>query len=287
MKKKVLFSIKLRIKTFVSESYYNLFFLISLIFFNILYLVFAFYFHDIFQETDGYSYYEYYQDIISNRNPPEYSEFWPLGLPCLIGFLSIFIGDFFISGKIIIVEFSIMFLISIYLTIKKVFNERIGFITYFLIATSHHMILLYFNIFSDIPFASLIMFSIYFLLEDTEEHKKNLIYSSLFAGLATLIRWTGIFFLFFIILKSILDIIKASNRDMKVIINKLRYNTLIGISVFFIIMLPYLILNTLWWGSPFYNQNIYNVYKAMRLYAGDDWEEIEGPHRLSWSWILF
>jgi len=43
----------------------------------------------------------------------------PAGLPLFIGGISTIIGDLFIAGKIVIVEFSILFLISGYDLIKK------------------------------------------------------------------------------------------------------------------------------------------------------------------------
>ena len=104
-----------KINAFLNASRYNLIFLISLVMFNILYLLFAFSFHHIFEETDGFSYFLYFKDIINNIVPPFHSEYWPAGLPLLIGGSSMIIGDFFIAGKIVIVEFSILFLISVFL----------------------------------------------------------------------------------------------------------------------------------------------------------------------------
>ncbi len=102
-----------RFKSFLNGSRYNLIFVISLVVFNTLYLLFAFSYHHIFEETDGFSYFLYFKDILINNIPPFHSEYWPAGLPLLIGGFSTLIGDFFIAGKIVMVEFSILFLISV------------------------------------------------------------------------------------------------------------------------------------------------------------------------------
>ncbi|MFX1391995.1 MAG: glycosyltransferase family 39 protein [Promethearchaeota archaeon] len=251
-----------------------------------MYLIFAFYFHEIFQETDGYAYYEYYQDIVLNDLPPRNSEFWPFGLPILIGSLSLLIGDFFIAGKIIIVEFSILFLFSIYISIRKVFNDRVAIFTYLFIATHVNLIIVYFTILGDIPFASLIILSVYFLFDNTTESKKNLIYSSIFLGLATMIRWTGLLCLPVIFVKIILDNMKISNNLLKKKIYNITIHLFICFGVFLLTILPYLFINTLWWGSPFYNDQIFNIHKAMKIY-----EDSESYHynkeEASWFWFFF
>jgi len=156
-----------KINTFLDDSRYNLIFLISLVMFNILYLLFGFSYHNIFEETDGFSYFLYYKDIINNNIPPFYSEYLPAGLPLLIGGIFTFLGDFFIVGKIIIVEFSILFLISTYLVIKTIFNERVAYFTFIFAASKYYLVYFFYTIYSD------------------------LVFSSLFIGFATMIRWTG------------------------------------------------------------------------------------------------
>ena len=200
-----------KINAFLKASRYNLIFLISLVMFNILYLLFAFSYHPIFEETDGFSYFIYFKDIIKDNIPPFHSEFWPAGLPLLIGGVSTIIGDFFIAGKIIIVEFSILFLISVYILIKKIFNEKIAFFSYFLIALNNWTVSSFYTINSDIAFSSLTLLSIYFLISNSSiKSKSNIIYSSIFIGLATMIRWTGLFFIPIFFLKILIDNIKIS-----------------------------------------------------------------------------
>lgn len=80
--------------TFLNESRYNLAFLISIFIFIILYLFIAFVFHPIFEETDGFSYCVYFKDILNSNIPPDHSEYWPAGLPLLIGGFSILICIF-------------------------------------------------------------------------------------------------------------------------------------------------------------------------------------------------
>ena len=293
----------LKINSFLNASRYNLIFLISLVMFNIIYLLFGFSYHNIFEETDGFSYFLYFKDIINNNKPPFYSEYWPAGLPLLIGGISTIIGDFFIAGKIVIIEFSILFLISVYVLIKKIFNEKIAFFTYFLIAMNYWIVSWFYRIYSDIAFSSLVLLSVYFLIKNSSiKSRSNIIYSSIFIGLATLIRWTGLFFIPIFFLKILLDRINAFKlveykkkknylqTRLKQYYNKISRllgDTFIFIGIFFLIIAPIIILNVYWNGTPFFNKQYENVYRAIQLYSNVSWEHITIPDELSWGWIFF
>lgn len=293
-----------KINAFLNANRYNLIFLISLVMFNILYLLFGFSYHHIFEETDGFSCFLYFKDIINNNIPPYHSEYWPAGLPLLIGGLSTIIGDFFIAGKIVIVEFSILFLISVYVLIKKIFNEKIAFFTYFLIAMNNWTVSFFYTINSDIAFSSLALLSVYFLISNSSiKSKSNIIYSSIFIGLATMIRWTGLFFIPIFFLNILIDNIKISNMvgistkkknymqtRLKQYYNKISrslFDTFIFMGIFLLIVAPIIILNVYWNGTPFFNKQYDNVYRAIQLYNNVSWEHITIPDELSWGWIFF
>lgn len=264
---------------------YNRYFLILLVFFNILYLIFAFFFHDIYSETDGYIFSVYYNEIISSDFPPQNSNYWPPGLPVIIGVVSMLTNDYFLAGKIVIVEFAILFLFSVYLLIRKLFNNKIALFTFLILATNYYIIGAYYRINSDIPFAALIVLFIFFLTDNSITHRKSLFCSAIILGFAILIRWTGIFFLPIILLKIMIDTKNIRKSSITKKISKFFQNTLLSMCVFLLTILPYLFINTIWYGSPFYNDQIYNVYKAM--HSGTSGASVEYSGELSWTWILF
>jgi len=278
---------KSKIIRFHKESRFNVYFTISLVIFNIVFLILTLFFHGVYEENDGFIYYLYYRDLITDiMTPPIDAGYWPPGIPLLIGIVSLVIGDYFIAGKIIMVEFSILFLFSTHITVKKLFNEKVAFFTYLAVATNHFIILYYyFQLNSDIPFGAFLIFSIYFVIRDgnTITSKMNLVYSAIFLSLATLIRWTGLFLLPVILIKFLIDSYKVSEIKF---LQKFKNFIKISITffgVFFLILLPYLILNTIWFDTPFLIGATTNIYKGMHF----DWRSLGVPEELSWSWFLF
>jgi len=265
---------------------YSLYFLILLGLFNVIFLIFALFFRDIYFEVDGFTLYLYYQDIISNTVPPIGSEYWPPGIPVLIGLFSLLIGDFFIVGKIIMVEFSILFLFSVYVLINKIFNEKIAFFTFLFIATNHLSVNNFSYIGTDIPSATLIILSTYFLIDDLNKAKSSVIYSAIFLSLATMIRWTSLFFLPILIFKIIFDCFKKSKNSFNKRTRNFVLTSAIYILIFLLIASPYLILNTIWHGTPFFNDNIKNVYISMQRYSGS-YSASQPLPDVSWGWIFF
>lgn len=282
----ILNKIKTVIRTFIKKSKFNFYFLILLGLFNVIFLMFALFFHDIFFEVDGFIFCLYHQDIVSNVVPPIGSEYWPPGIPVLIGLFSILTGDFFIVGKIIMVEFSILFLFSVYILINKIFNEKIAFFTFLFIATNHVSVNNFSYILSDIPSAALIILSMCFLIDDLNKSKSSVVYSSIFLGLATMIRWSGLFFLPILIFKIVFDCFKKSPISFNKKIRNVVLITAKCVFVFLLIVSPYLILNTIWHGTPFFNDNIRNVYISMQRYSGSYSSSQPFP-KLSWGWIFF
>ncbi len=276
--------LKFIFRNFLKDKY-NKYFLILLVFFNILYLIFAFFFHDIYSETDGYIFSIYYKEILSSDFPPQNSNYWPPGLPVMIGLVSTITKDYFSAGKIVIIEFAVLFLFSVYLLIRKLFNNKIAFFTFLILATNYYIIRAYYLINSDIPFAALAVFFIFFLTDNTITHRKSLFCSAIILVFATLIRWTGIFFLPIVLIKMMIDTKNIRNSSITKKISKFFQNTLLFMCVFLLTILPYLYINTVWYGSPFFNDQIYNVYDAM--YSGTSSASVDYPSELSWTWILF
>lgn len=189
-------------------------------------------------------------------------------MPVLIGIISFLTGDYFIAGKILMVEFSILFLFMSYLLIKKVFNKHVAFFSFLFLATNQHVMTYYtFTINSDLPFAALILISIYFLIRNKD--KLNMIYSSIFLSLATLIRVAGLFFIPIFFFRIIFT--EINNKTEKSSKNKIK-NVFLSLSKYFgiyiLLLTPYLILNLIWYGNPIKNNNIENIYQGIRHYTG-------------------
>ncbi len=271
-----------KIRTFFKQSRYNSAFLVLLIFFNIFYLICTIFFNPIYDETDGFIYYLYYRSFINCQFPPIYSNFWPPGIPLLIGGISIIIGDYFLAGKIIIVEFSILFLFISYLIIRKLLRAQIAFFSFLFLALDQDMLTYYiYTINIDIPSAALILVSLYFLISDNIE--RNTLYSSISLSFATLIKVTSVCFILVVLIKIILNHFNKNSikiEKSRIIYTLLQLTKVIG--VYLIILIPFFILNTIWYGNPLYNDNLGNVYASIAYYFN-----IPIPDEFSWLELFF
>lgn len=269
------------IKNFVKESRYNLCFLVLLVLLNIIYLIVALCFNPIYDETDGFIYYLYFNTFINNEFPPIYSNFWPPGIPLFIGGMSVLFGDYFLAGKIILVEFSIVFLLFSYLLIKKLIRAQIALFVFLFLALDQEMIHYYiYEINIDIPSAALILVSLYFLISDNVEN--NIIYSSIALSLATLVKVTSVCFILIVFIKIVIEELNEESKKTKR--TRFYYTILKLIKIFglyLIVLAPFFVLNLIWFGNPLHNDNLGNVYASIAYYFN-----IPVPNEFSW-WELF
>lgn len=166
----------------------------------------------------------------------------------------IIIRDFFTAGIIINLLSAFAFIISSYFLIEKVFNRLTSTVFIFILIFNYSFQNYTFQVGSDMPFMAFCALSMLFLFKYVT--KTGLIISAVFGLAAFLTRYNGVFLIAGSMLYLLLDNESFKTRAIK---------SLIWLGVFFAAGLPWFIPNWIVWGSPFHNDNYYNV--VMEFYG--------------------
>ena len=226
---------------------------IGLFLFNFIVLLLLSHFHEMGGydvETDFYGSYAIEAKNILEGKGYEDPYHGP-GYPCLLALGSLVFHDMFITGKNISIISGLLFGIITYKIIKSIFDSRLAFFT---------TLILIINILpypvlasSDIFFACVATLSIYFIFKSYQLSPLNLILGGLVAGYAYLTRYDAIF----LVLSFVFSIFFINPEKINW---KQRFkNVFIFCSSFFIVIFPWLTINYIKHGNPFFNLAYLNI----------------------------
>ncbi len=282
-------------KDFIKTSRWNQVFLISLVFTNIIYLILTIFFNPVYDRGDDFVYWRYFYLGLFKGETPKFAQFWPPGLPFAILGFSYITGDFFLAGKLIMIQSAVLLLLASYLILRRIFSEPVAFFSVLLMATNRHLLFYFvFSINSQVPFTALVLLAIYCLLR--EYRKSNLVASSIFLGLASLIRVTGFFFFPAIILRILIhEYSNYRKKNLKFKVKQTALTILKYFGIFVLVLSPYFLINVYIFGNPFRNDNIENFYDAIFYFykykfsnlfgASASYYPEEPPNYTKASWI--
>ena len=164
-------------------------------------------------------------------------------LPIILGVLWKLNFNVILVGKIFIFLISLLSLVFLYLFSKELFNEKTAFLATLILSFNVLFFIFIFRLYTEMLSICFILGSIFFMLKSTKNKSYNYLFlSSLFAFLAFLSKYQNI------ILFGILNIylIYETYKSKKV-------SSIILFNIFsFIIFLPFLHINYLVYGNPFY-----------------------------------
>lgn len=187
--------------------------------------------------------------------------------PIVLGIFKLFTGNYFSAGMLLAILSASLVLFFVHRLLYNLFNPLVALITTCLVAVNTTFNLYTYSAGTDMFFNCLVSAGIFFLLAHKEFKISHLIFTSLFAGLAYLTRYNGIF-LFLTILAGLLLInIYRLDRGKRLI------NSLIFIVIFIAVIAPWGIYTHQKKGKAFWNQNYQNV--AYEYLAKDKmgWDE--------------
>lgn len=162
-------------------------------------------------------------------------------------------GDMFAAGKVISVTSATLFLLFAYLLLRRVFDP--------ITALAAVLLTMGVNAFThvsntngtSIPFACLAMASLYFTACHEGPRRLDVILAGFFAGLALTVRWTGLLLPLFIFAR--MGLLPGRELGLR---SKTRLIAAYLLA-FLVASGPWLYVNHLLHGSPFYNENVYNL----------------------------
>lgn len=191
--------------------------------------------------------------------------------PMILGVFKTITGDYMIAGQLINIISVSAFLLCITIVFRKIFSSEIAIITFLLTASNKHIIQNTYSCGTDMLFLGLLGGLIYFLLRSKEYDLKNIIITGVFAGLAFLTRFNGLFMVLGVIFSYTIINIYGTELKRRLIASG------IVLALFFGIYSPYGLHTLSEKDSFLYNTNYKNVawtYQAQEKVTWDEfWHE--------------
>ncbi len=189
--------------------------------------------------------------------------------PIVLGLFYLIVGDYFYAGMLIAIFSAALVIYLTFQLIKKIFSPAVAFFVTLLLAFNPVFVQHTYSAGTDMFFIFLSTASIYFFLKEKKLNYTNLIISALFAGLAYLTRYNGIFLLGFVPVILFINYWKVSRRERII-------SSLLFVALFVLTFTPWGIYCLSEKGSFFYNENYKNI--AYELY---------GKNKIPWDkfWV--
>ena len=191
--------------------------------------------------------------------------FNPAGFSVMIWLFSLIVHNYIIATKILVSVAQGSFFLLNYYVIKSIIplprSELIAGIAVILSSLSPQILALSTHTHIDYPFACFCLMMIYCFLQDFTTKNRYLFGIGIFGGLMSLIRWVGLFYFPFEIIAIVLRSrqLQSGNpivNDMGKIVRSLS----LFILTYFSILSPWLIYNSLYFGGPFQNLTIFDIF---------------------------
>jgi hypothetical protein len=188
--------------------------------------------------------------------------------PLFLYLINLVFGNYFVTGIFIGVASASLVIYFVFNIIRKLFNPLVALITTLLMAVNTTFHLYTYSAGTDMFFFFLASGALYFLFRNTEYKWLNLVIAGLFAGLAYITRYNGIF-LVVAILSSVLFINLYKTSWAKRLIA-----TSLFLATFIVIISPWGFYTHKEKGKAFFNQNYQNVaYEFIEKNNGVGWDE--------------
>lgn len=187
--------------------------------------------------------------------------------PIILGIVQLITGNYFSAGILIAVFSASMVVYFIYNILRLLFNPLVALITTVLMAVNTTFILYTYSAGTDMFFFLLVSGALYFLFKSKEYKWLNIVILGLFAGLAYITRYNGIFLVI-----SAAVVILLINIFHTTWVKRL-IATAIFIGTFFLIITPWGIYTSKEKGKAFWNQNYQNVAYEFLAKGEMGWDE--------------
>lgn len=220
---------------------------------------------DYLDETDFYwSYAPEAQRILSGKPPID--DFRGPGYPAVLAVVSLLVSDSFRVGIIIATCSAAVVLALVFTLFQRLFRTDFAFVATLLVALNTKFIQYSYTVGTDMMFNALVSASVFFLLRNAERQWLSIVLSALFAGLAYLTRYNGIF-----VLGAVPAVLLLANPFQLAWKERLK-TCAVYLAVFFLVIAPWGWYCLQERGSFFYNKNYLNI--AYEMFAKD---------RISWD----
>jgi len=218
-------------------------------------------------ETDFYErYVPYAQKFLDGQFPIDGFQ-GPL-YPIMLAVFKSITGDFMFAGQLINALGVSLFLLSIYLVFKKLFTVEVAAIAFLITAINRHYFQNTYSCGTDMLFLALLGGMMYFMFKDKEQKWINLILTGLFAGLAFLTRFNGLFMIVGVLFSYL--VLNIYNTDWK---NRFIASGVV-FAVFWLIYTPYGLHTLAEKESFLFNTNYKNLaYTYLAEPAGVGWDQ--------------
>lgn len=220
---------------------------------------------DYLDETDFYwSYAPEAQRILSGKPPID--DFRGPGYPAVLAVVSLLVPDSFRAGIIISTLSAAVVLALVFSLFQRLFRTDLAFVATLLVALNTKFIQYSYTVGTDMMFNALVSASVFFLLKSAERRWLSIGLSALFAGLAYLTRYNGMF-----VLGAVPVVLLLTNPFQLAWKERLK-TCAVYLAVFFLVIAPWGLYCLQERGSFFYNKNYLNI--AYEMFAKD---------RISWD----
>ncbi len=187
--------------------------------------------------------------------------------PMVLGVFKSIIGDYMKAGQLINCLGISCFLLSITLVFRRIFTIEVALAAFLITATNKHIIQNTYSCGTDMLFLGLLGAMIFFLLRSQTFNWKNICLTGLFAGLAFLTRFNGLFMLIGIILSySIINIYQVNLKTRLIL-------SLAVTTIFLAIYAPYGFYTLSEKDSFLYNTNYKNVAWTYQAEGKVTWDQ--------------
>ncbi|MFC2114037.1 ArnT family glycosyltransferase [Bacteroidota bacterium] len=187
--------------------------------------------------------------------------------PIVLALFQTITGNYFSAGILIAVLSSSLVIFFVYSILRKLFNPLVAFITTILMAVNTTFNLYTYSAGTDMFFNCLVSAALFFLLAKKDYRWKHLIFAGLFAGLAYITRYNGIF----IVITSVVVILLINLYKLDWV--KRFIATGIFTGIFVLIILPWGMYTHKEKGKAFWNQNYQNVAYEYLAKGEMGWDE--------------
>ncbi len=187
--------------------------------------------------------------------------------PILLGLFKSIVGDYMKAGQLINCLGISCFLLSITLILRRIFTPEIALAAFLITAANKHIIQNTYSCGTDMLFLGLLGGMIFFLLRSQTFHWKNICLTAVFAGLAFLTRFNGLFMLLAILFSYFIINIYHVNLKTRLVLS------LAVTTIFLAIYAPYGFYTLSEKESFLYNTNYKNVAWTYQAEGKVTWDE--------------
>jgi Dolichyl-phosphate-mannose-protein mannosyltransferase len=206
------------------------------------------------------------------------------GYPLILAVGKLFIDEFFRTGILISVFSGGIFILAIYLLMKKVFSPDVAFLVSCALICNTAFIRYSYTASTDMPFAALIAFLIYLSVRNDNFKIVDMLLCGLVSGFAYLIRYNAIFIM--IAFGFVLFVFNVKKVSISL---RLKGLLVYGVAAA-VFIIPWMVYSHAVTGDYFYQKNhlntAYEIY-GKGLMGWDQWWAKEAPRFQSLSDVLF